>query len=425
MRTKVMIRRQVVLSSVVGGLMLLASAGVGRADIVADQSGAILIFPKIIVDTSGVFGPPTDTILQITNTSNSVISGHCFVVDTTPRCLGIDEEHPESTACTPRGEADGDMRCEPGRPCVPQWNYVADFQFTLTKRQPIAWKASDGLLSFPCGGPVVDPNNPGGCQFGSNVSSNGSPSSIPPIPDDPFFGEIKCVQVNPDELGQPSAGVSDGNGRGGDLSGHGTIVSVVQEESGPIDARKYNAIAIQSRGINNGDSTLQIGGELAEYNGCPHTLTLQHLYDGAEVNYDGGNSTAFTDLTLLSCSQDFNTADTRPATIQLLTFNEFEQRFSASIRLDCWTEVQISDLVNRPGSSDDAFSIFNIGVQGTLAGQTRIRPVASNGRANGVLGIAEEFWHRDGNGVTKSGAYQLNISGSSELGDQIILSPNF
>jgi len=81
--------------------------------------------------------------------------------------------------------------------------------------------------------------------------------------------------------------------------------------------------------------------------------------------------------------------------------------------------------VNRPGSSDDAFSIFNIGVQGTLAGQTRIRPVASNGRANGVLGIAEEFWHRGGNGVTKSGAYQLNISGSSELGDQIILSPNF
>jgi len=420
MRTKVMIRRQVVLSSIVGGLMMLACPSVGRADVVADQSGAVLIFPKIIVDTSGVFGRPTDTLLQITNTSNSLISGHCYIVDTTPRCIGIDPVHPDTTACTEAGEADGDARCLPGSRCRPQWDYVADFQFTLTKRQPIAWKASDGLLSFPCGGPVVDPNNPGGCQFGSNVSSNGSPSSIPPISDDPFFGEIKCVQVNPEDLSKPAVGVNEGNGRGGDLSGHATIVSV-----NPTDARKYNAIALQSTGFNNENNILQIGGEGAEYNGCPHSLTLQHLFDGAEVEYDGGFSEVFTDLTLVSCSQDYNTDSTTPATIQLLVFNEFEQRFSASIRFDCWTEVAISDLVNRPGSSDDPFSIWNVNVQGTLAGQTRIRPVASNGKANGVLGIAEEFWHRGGNGTAKSGAYQLNISGTNTLGDQIILSPIF
>jgi hypothetical protein len=411
----------VVLSSVVGGLMMLASASVGRADVVADQSGAVLIFPKIIVDTSGVFEAPTDTILQITNTSNSVISAHCFLVDTTPRCIGIDPDQPDHTACNIADEADGEeTRCTGSR-CLPRWDYVADFQFTLTKRQPIAWKASDGLLSFPCGGPVVDPNNPGGCQFGSNVSSNGAPSSIPPIPDDPFFGELKCVQVSPDDLSAPAVGVNDGNDRGGDLSGHATIVST----GGNVDVRKYNAIALQSTGINDGNGTLLIGGEGAEYNGCPHTLTMQHLFDDAVVEYDGGSSEVESDLTLVSCSQDFSTESTTPATVQLLVFNEFEQRFSASIRVDCWTEVQLSDLVNRPGESDDAFSLWNVNVAGTLTGQTRIRPVASNGKANGFLGIVEEFWERENdNGREFSGAYQLNIAGTSALGDRLILSPD-
>jgi hypothetical protein len=267
---------------------------------------------------------------------------------------------------------------------------------------------------------MVDPNEPSGCQFGSNTSSDGSPSSIPPIPDDPFFGEIKCVQVNPADLGQPAVGTNDGNGRGGDLSGHATIVRTL-----PTDARKYNAIAIQSTGVNDGNTTLRIGGPDPEYNGCPHALTMQHLFDGAEVHYDGGTSIATTDLTLVACSQDFNTESTTPATLQLLVFNEFEQRFSASRKFDCWTEVKISDLVNRPGEADDEFSIFNVNVHGTLSGQTRIRPVASNGKANGVVGIAEEFWERVGDGPSRSDAYQLNVSGANGLGDEIVLSPNF
>jgi hypothetical protein len=412
-----MIRRQVVLASVVAATMVLASASIATADVVSDQSGAVVIFPKIVVDTSGVFGPPTDTELQITNTSNSVVSARCVLVDTTPRCIGTDGT--PDTACTEAGEADGDARCASGSRCTPQWRKGNDFQFTLTKRQPISWKASDGLLSFPCGGPVQDPNAPSGCQFGSNVSSDGSPSSIPPVGDDPFFGEIKCAQVNPDDF-SPTVGFSDGNDRGGDLSGKATIVSI-----NPVDARKYNAVHLKSTGINNGDDVLQIGGPNAEYNGCPHALILQHLFDGAEVEYDGGISSVVTDLTLVSCSQDFLNDQTSPVTLQLLVFNEFEQRFSASQRFDCWTEVQLSDLVNRPGTGDDNFSLWSVNVQGTLTGQTRIRPVASSTRANGVLGIGEEFWTRAGNGLPHSSAFQLNLSGTNMLGDQIVLNPNF
>jgi len=417
MRTKVMNGRQVVLASVVAAAMMLAGASTASADVVSDQSGAVLIFPKVVVDTSGVFGPRTDTELQITNTSNSVISARCVLVDTTPRCIGVTGT--PDTACTEAGEAEGDNRCAPGSRCTPQWRKTADFQFTLTKRQPISWKASDGLLSFPCGGPATDPNSPAGCQFGSNVGSDGSPSSIPPTTDDPFFGEIKCAQVDPDEF-RPTVGFSDGNGRGGDLSGNATIVSV-----SPTDARKYNAVALKSTGSNDGNDTLLIGGPNAEYNGCPHALILQHLFDGANVEYTGGRSTVVTDVTLVACNQDFLTDQTIPATLQLLVFNEFEQRFSASRRFDCWTEVQLSDLVNRPGDGDDTSSLWNVNVQGTLSGQTRIRPVASATRANGVLGIAEEFWQRAGDGPPHSDAFQLDLMGTNMLGDEIVLSPNF
>lgn len=417
MRTKVMIRRQVVLAGIVAATMVLASAGTATADVVSDQSGAVLIFPKIVVDTTGAFGPPTDTELQITNTSNSVVSARCVLIDTTPRCIGTDGT--PDTACSVAGEADGDGRC--ATTCTPQWRKGNDFQFTLTKRQPISWKASDGLLSFPCGGPVQDPNQPSGCQFGTNTGTDGSPSSIPPVGDDPFYGEIKCAQVDPEDF-EPTVGFSDGNDRGGDLSGKATIVSAE-----PVDARKYNAVHLQSTGFNNGDDILQIGGPDAEYNGCPHALILQHVFDGAEVEYQGGISVVSTDLTLVSCSQDFLNDQTSPITLQLLVFNEFEQRFSASQKFDCWTEVRISDLVNRPGSADDAFSLWNVNVQGTLTGQTRIRPVASTTRANGVLGIGEEFWDRlNGNGpAPHSSAFQLNLSGTNMLGDQIILTPNF
>jgi len=69
MRTKVMLGRQVVLATVITATMALAVAGTASADVVTDQSGAVLIFPKIVVDTSNTLGYGTDTELQITNTS--------------------------------------------------------------------------------------------------------------------------------------------------------------------------------------------------------------------------------------------------------------------------------------------------------------------------------------------------------------------
>ena len=54
----------------VGGL---ASSAV--ADVVTERSGSILVFPKVVADGS------RDTIIQITNTSNSMVHAHCFYVN--------------------------------------------------------------------------------------------------------------------------------------------------------------------------------------------------------------------------------------------------------------------------------------------------------------------------------------------------------
>src|SRR5262245_7003640 len=107
------ITRRTILSAVVGGVIAVGAASLARADVASDKSGAILIYPKIVVDTSGVFGPPTDTELQIVNTSNSVVGASCFLVNATSHCSNA-----PTIACT---DATVSSRCPLGATCVPNW----------------------------------------------------------------------------------------------------------------------------------------------------------------------------------------------------------------------------------------------------------------------------------------------------------------
>src|SRR4030095_11966578 len=47
-----------------------------------EQSASILIFPKVIVDGS------RDTVIQISNTNNSMVHAACFYVNAAPICFG-------------------------------------------------------------------------------------------------------------------------------------------------------------------------------------------------------------------------------------------------------------------------------------------------------------------------------------------------
>ena len=418
MSTKTGNMRWAILSGVVGTVIALWAVGSARADVASDEPGAILIYPKIFVDTHGVFGPPTDTEIQVTNTSNSVIGARCFLVNATSFCSNSPDPT-DPIACTPETEGSPEHRCPPGGFCLQQWT-ENDFKMTLTKRQPVSWKASEGRDTFPC-------DEQGKSCFGGQTNAG---SFAIATQTDPFFGELKCVEVDPASF-EPVIGFNPANSAHGDLKGEATIVSDVP---GRIDARKYNAIALQSTGVNDNNDTLLVGGPGAEYNGCPNVLILNHLFDDAEVDThesSEGNpmvpsSIVRTDLTVVPCGEDFNTQTPNTATLQFLVFNEFEQRFSTSTNVTCFREVPLSDIDTRPGPFGDHQSIFNVNVSGTLAGQTRIRAVSGASTDNRVLAVAEEFMTcGSGPEGVCSAAANVHFTGSqSPKGDLIQLSPD-
>ncbi|MFQ5667067.1 MAG: hypothetical protein ACE5I7_11620 [Candidatus Binatia bacterium] len=330
-----------------GGVLLWANAA--RADVSSTNSAAILVFPKIVVETSAT--RRVDTVIQITNTSAAPVDVRCFLVNANGHCSN------SGTVCDPNGDP-AQTTCGSFEFCVPGWQ-ESDFRFRLSPKQPIAWPVSEGLLDLPL------------AQFNDG--------SILPAPEDPLMGELKCIEVQ-----QGNEAPVDRN----DLKGEATIVSV---SDGPtVDSRGYNAIGIQAiPGANNGDDTLVLG---EEYNACPNILVLDHFFDDA-IEPSSVGDTVRTSLTLVPCSEDFNLQEPITTTVQFLVFNEFEQRFSTSRPVTCFSEIDLSDIDTRPGPSGDAQSLFNVNVQGTLTGQSLIRGVADadTGHGHGLLAVAEEF----------------------------------
>jgi len=398
----------------VGAVALaMCCAAAARADVTSDQGAALLVFPKIVVDTQGrlssgpFVGEPTDTVIQLTNIAQEQIAAHCTIVDATPRCTNlVNNVRPPCTV---------DSDCVGGI-CEPQWGPPIDFVVNLTKRQPVRWKASEGS---------------GECKCRKFPCSQGDkyPCLIANVPSDPFIGEMKCVEVDPNTLipvGPP--GVPSVRKPKGDLIGEATVVV---EDSDPqsvaSDARQYNAIGLQLEGPQDPNPlTLNVGGPNAEYTGCPNVVIADHLFDDAVVTTHGGivTGTVKTHLTVVPCTEDFQQANPPPSVVlQFLVFNEFEQRFSTSTRLTCFKETLLSDIDTRSVESDNYASIFNFRVQGTLSGQTRIRSVSSSTSANGVLAVLEEFWECDSGPANMcTTAANTHKTGSTRpLGDVITL----
>lgn len=364
------------LSAVLGvGLIGTATA---RADVSSTNPAAIVVFPKLVANES----ENIDTTIQLTNSSSQPVNVRCFYVNANGHCSDTSEI------------------CDPNLPnqcgtasCVPGW-LETDFRMRLTPHQPISWTISDGLPLFPLA-------SPGGTPGGSFNAQ----SSVPPVSEDPFFGELKCVVVGDDEL------PTDRNW----LIGNATIGS----DNGPLDLAGYNAVGIQAiEGANNRDNTLVLG---QEYNGCPNILSLSHFYDDAEDPVVGGEIR--TEVTFAPCSEDFNFQIPKSLTVQFLTFNEFEQRFSASKGVDCLTNLELSEIDTRLGNDqdNDSASIFNVSVQGTLTGQTLMRGVnddsADAAGGETFLVIAQEINTNYGT----STAYPAHQRGTRPQVDTIVL----
>jgi hypothetical protein len=344
-----------------------ASAGV-----TSDRPAAILKWPVVVTDDDFV-----DTIIQVSNTSRTAPANlWCFYVNSNSHCTNTGEQCFAAEECC-EGPTCG--ICEPG------WNEI-DFRVRLTPGQPIAWRVSDGLDGdeFPIDG--VDRRGPDG-------SSNAN-SRVPPAPESPFLGELKCIVV--DNQGRPI----DDN----------VIVGAATLEAGDgpvVDVAKYSAVGIQAiEGAVNDDSTLVIGGDGAEYNACPNVTIVNHFAEFAQdpatlvpCAPESGECIE-TLVALVPCSQDLRRQLPGAAVVQYLVYNEFEQRFSTSRTVRCQQVLPLS-LID---TTQPERSIFSVGVLGTTVAQTRMSPIGS-----GIVAVA--FEGHPSTGITGIGAGQGGTPG--------------
>jgi len=390
-----------------------------RADVTTERGASILAFPKVLANA----GTDSDTIIQITNISNSMVHARCFYVNA-------------------QLDANGQ----------PLWQET-DFNIWLTKQQPTHWQVSAGRF--------VNPNDdcfennqivPDQCD-GAGID----PGAVPPVPTD-FIGELKCIEV--DGAGNPIGG--------NHLKGEATI------KTGG-DVVKYNAVGIEGTELAGATgNTLLLnqpagGGDVVgQYNACPTTLIVNHFAEGVTnpvilANERGGTcdvggspcmteddcssgpcvngpaiasngviapvSATLTDLTLVPCQEDFENQIPGQVKVQFAIYNEFEERFSASTTITCWANFSLFQ-VDAPNNPER--SVFSFGTLGSVAAQTRIRSESIVGpggeiiNSGGLLGVAG-VTHADANGLVARTALNIHIEGdrftdtNGDVIDEIVL----
>ncbi len=342
-------------------ILLSLCAGPSTADVTVERGSSIIVFPKVLFDSGLVTGkPPVDTIIQISNTSNSIVFAHCYYMNAIPE----------------------DPRFPPSEINPPRWQEI-NFNIFLTKQQPTHWVVGSGRSQAPSD-PVC--YGDGNMVLERDCSGAGFDPGLIPLTTDPFEGELRCIEV--DSSGAPI--------NGNHLKGEATIIS---EANAPeidlerTEVSKYNALGILGLNTdlnsNNSDSVLCLGGGVrpgcpngAEYNGCPAKVFLNHFVEGADspvATEFSDKSDVFTQLTLVPCTQDLENLVRPKVTVQFAVANEFEQLFSASTTIECWGNFFLGDV---------PFAIFDGSTLGTRFAQTQM---TSPPEQPGFFGVAEEF----------------------------------
>ncbi len=367
----------------VTAVVLVICFGQVHASVTTELGSSILIFPKVVFDSQGLIGDKVDTIIQISNTSNSLVYAHCFYVNAAP----VDPTEPVS-ALNP-----------------PLW-LETDFDIFLTKQQPTHWLLSAGRRvdqdDTSCSKTFHDCFNAG--------FDPGWNSTIPPASDDPFVGELKCIEV--DYTGSPI--------NGNHLKGEATIVNLPPAVG---DASKYNAVGIvglnTNLNSNNSDNFLCLGGGVtddcptgAEYAGCPSTVILNNFAESASDpvvdEFGNGPSRVSTEVTVAPCSEDFENQAPATITVQFQVINEFEQVLSASTSVTSWANLKLGD-----------FPVFDLRFVGTRFAQTRLWGAPRDKAGAGFVAVSEEYHQQGSVPVVSRAAFNLHGEGDRVNGDVI------
>jgi hypothetical protein len=359
-------------------LVLVIGVGQGRGDATTERGSSILIFPKVVFDSQGLIGDQVDTLIQISNTTNWLVYAHCFYMNAAP----VNPTLPPSALNPPR------------------W-LETDFDIVLTKQQPTHWLLSAGRR--------IDPGDKSCTKtYHDCLDAGFDPgwnSTVPPASDDPFVGELKCIEV--DDTGAPI--------NGNHLKGEATIVNIPPAVG---DASKYNAVGIvglnTNLNSNNSDPFLQLGGNGAEYAACPDTLILDHFAENASDpavdSLGNGPSRVTTEVTVAPCSEDFENQAPATITIQFQVTNEFEQVLSGSTTVTCWGNLKLADL-----------PVFDLRILGTRFAQTRLWSVPKDKAGAGFVAVSEEFHQQGTEPVVSRAAFNLHGVGDRVGGDVIHL----
>jgi hypothetical protein len=383
--------------------MVTALVGVlvngASADIVTERSASVLVFPKVVANGT------RDTLIQITNTSNSMVHAHCLYVNAAPTF----REFPPHPIDNP-----------------PLWLEI-NFDIWLTKQQPTYWRVSTGRQDNYVQG--IDPSCDRVTSNYTCPNSGFDPGAVPPVADD-FIGELKCIET--DQTGAPISGnhlkgeativtynVCDPATSMCTVSG-GTCATVCAPES-DFDTAKYNAVGVLGNEFNNGDNVLCLGGTSnddcpdPEYNGCPDTWILNHFAWEAENPALPEGSAVRTSITVVPCTQNFEAQDPGEdpgtVTLQLLTYNAFEQQLSASAQLVCWEDFDLPELAG--GSTP-----FNVLFEGDTYRQTFIR---STNASSGVIMVATEAHQVSEMGRIGSASFNVHHQGTRAQQDIITI----
>lgn len=365
MRTAKGLRAVALAGSLLGAAMLPALAG--AQGVSTERPGSILIFPKVVNDD-------TDTVIQITNTTNSMTYAHCFYVNA--------------------DEVNG----------APLWQ-VTDFSIALTRQQPTHWAASAGRAVNP----FADP-------------AGLDPGLVPPVPPG-FTGFLTCVETLMD--GTPTSANS--------LIGTATVGGL-DGTAGANVMSKYNAVAIpgcldatgpcgDQGDANNGDNVLSL--DNVEYARCPGGLYLNFQSEGGQdlaiASAANNPSVVSTNLSLVPCGIDFDNLEPIGTAFRADPIrDEFETLSSSNtVEFDCY----FSEALSAP--------IFGTGVftLGTEFGSAILRAPLDSGLPP-VVGVANVL-RTAGDGTSDTAAFNLpfcteETAPSSCVGvDTEIRLPNF